>query len=71
MRHNFASIGVAAARAPNARGMVEYVTNVEILKPADIARGNRVLFFEFANRGNKTALAVFDDGIPGRPSSMP
>lgn len=24
----------------NARGMVEYVTNVELLKPADTARGN-------------------------------
>jgi hypothetical protein len=28
----------------NARGMVEYVTSVEILKPTDMARGNRVLF---------------------------
>jgi Alpha/beta hydrolase domain len=48
----------------NARGMVEYVTSVEILKPIDMARGNHVLFLELANRGNKTALAVFDDGIP-------
>ena len=24
----------------NARGMVEYVTNIELLKPADMARGN-------------------------------
>jgi hypothetical protein len=26
----------------NARGMVEYTTNIELLKPADIARGNRI-----------------------------
>ena len=48
----------------NARGMVEYVTSVEILKPADVVRSNRILFLEVANRGNKTALAVFNDGIP-------
>ena len=29
----------------NARGMVEYVTDVEIMKPTDLARGNGVLFF--------------------------
>ena len=34
------------SRAPQERGMVEYVTNIELLKPADMARGNRVLFFE-------------------------
>ncbi len=30
----------------NARGMVEYSTEVELLKPVEMARGNRVLFFE-------------------------
>jgi hypothetical protein len=48
----------------NARGIVEYVTNVEILRPADITRGNHVLFLELANRGNKTGLVIFNDGIP-------
>ena len=44
--------------------MVEYVTtSIEILKPKDMARGNHVLLFELANRGNKTALATFNDGI--------
>jgi hypothetical protein len=37
----------------NARGMVEYSTNIELLKPADLTRGNRVLLFEVNNRGNK------------------
>src|SRR5687768_12799706 len=29
----------------NARGLVEYSTDVDILKPVDLARGNGVLFF--------------------------
>ncbi|MBV8616170.1 MAG: hypothetical protein JOY66_20700 [Acetobacteraceae bacterium] len=50
----------------DARGMVEYATDVEILKPADQGRGNGVLLFEVNNRGNKLALAVFNAGVtPG------
>ena len=49
----------------NARGMVEYVTNIELLKPTDMARGNRVLFFEVNNRGNKLAPGSFNVGVAG------
>ncbi|HJS86844.1 MAG TPA: alpha/beta hydrolase domain-containing protein [Acetobacteraceae bacterium] len=50
----------------NARGMVEYATEVEILRPADQARGNGVLLFEVNNRGNKLALPIFNAGVtPG------
>jgi len=49
----------------NARGMVEYVTNIELLKPADMARGNRILFFEVNNRGNKLAPGSFNAGVMG------
>jgi hypothetical protein len=49
----------------NARGMVEYVTNIELLKPADTARGNRILFFEVNNRGNKLAPGSFNAGVAG------
>ena len=49
----------------NARGMVEYTTDIEILKPDDIARGNRMLFFEVNNRGNKLALSAFDEAVAG------
>jgi Alpha/beta hydrolase domain len=49
----------------NARGMVEYSTNIELLKPADQARGKRVLLFEVNNRGNKLALANFNEGVAG------
>src|ERR1700722_14966694 len=49
----------------NARGMVEYVTNIELLRPADIARGNRILFFEVNNRGNKLAPGSFNVAAAG------
>ncbi|HEY0419814.1 MAG TPA: hypothetical protein VGC80_09875, partial [Acetobacteraceae bacterium] len=50
----------------NARGMVEYETEVELLKPADPARGNGVLLFEVNNRGNKLAVNAFNDAVaPG------
>jgi hypothetical protein len=49
----------------NGRGMVEYVTNIELLKPADMAKGNRILFFEVNNRGNKLAPGSFNDGVAG------
>jgi Alpha/beta hydrolase domain len=49
----------------NERGMVEYVTNIELLKPADMAKGNRILFFEVNNRGNKLAPGSFNAGVAG------
>ena len=49
----------------NAQGLVEYSTAVEILKPHDMARGNRILMFEVNNRGNKLALGAFNDGVTG------
>jgi hypothetical protein len=42
------------ALAPrNSDGMVEYSMDVYILKPVDLDRGNRTLFLEVNNRGNK------------------
>jgi hypothetical protein len=49
----------------NDRGMVEYVTNIELLKPADVTKGNRILFFEVDNRGNKLAPQAFNAGVAG------
>jgi hypothetical protein len=41
-------------RAPrNARGMVEYLMGISILKPVDLSKGNRTLLYETVNRGNK------------------
>jgi len=39
----------------NVRGMVEYDTDIYILKPIDLANGNHRLWFEVNNRGNLPA----------------
>jgi hypothetical protein len=52
-------------RAPrNAQGLVEAMTDVEILRPTIAANGNRRLFYEALNRGNKLGLALFNDQAP-------
>jgi hypothetical protein len=54
------------ALAPrNPRGMVEYATDIELLKPEDVTRGNRILLFEVNNRGNKLAPGNFNEGVAG------
>ena len=58
--HN--TIIVDLERAPrNAQGLVEAVTDVEILRPTVAANGNRRLFYEALNRGGKLGLALFND----------
>lgn len=49
-------------RAPlNERGRIEYSTDIYILKPVDMGKGNGKIFFEVNNRGNKIALPLFND----------
>jgi hypothetical protein len=49
-------------RAPrNPQGLVEAITDVEILRPTIAANGNRRLFYEALNRGNKLGIALFND----------
>ncbi len=49
-------------KAPRgADGLVHYETDLMILKPADFARGNRRLFYDYGNRGHKRALQFFND----------
>jgi hypothetical protein len=64
----------AAANAPiqdiglaprNASGMVEYSTDIDILRPADPAKGNKVLLFNVLNRGNKGAEDLFNADVTG------
>ena len=52
-------------------GRVRLEADVQILKPVDMARGNRRLFVELANRGNKRCLQFFNDA-PGSnaPSTL-
>ena len=43
------------------KGLVRFAADFMILRPADAARGNRRLFVELVNRGNKRALQFFND----------
>jgi len=44
----------------NARGMVEYSTDVVILKPVDPAKGSGKIFYDVVNRGNKGSYTTFN-----------
>src|SRR5258708_29631763 len=48
----------------NARGMVEYVTDIDILRPVDRSKSNGILFFNIINRGNKGGLSLFNADVP-------
>ncbi len=51
--------------APRDRdGRVCFTTDVQLLRPVDPSRGNRRLFVEIVNRGNKRCLQFFNDA-PG------
>jgi hypothetical protein len=45
----------------NGSGLVEYATAFALLKPVDLARGNRRLVYDVINRGNKRILQFFND----------
>ena len=52
-------------KAPRgADGLVYFSTDLLILKPVDVSRGNRRLFFDWGNRGNIRCLQFFNDA-PG------
>jgi hypothetical protein len=56
------------ALAPrNARGMVEYTTDIDIIRPKDPTKSNNVLLFNILNRGNKGAVPLFNADIAGGP----
>src|SRR5262249_14905095 len=46
----------------NANGMVEYDTDIYILKPINMANSNHRLWFEVNNRGNMPAYALMTEG---------
>ena len=59
------------ALAPkNARGLVEYVSDIDILRPADPARSNNVLLFNVTNRGNKGAIGLFNADVKGNVAAQ-
>jgi hypothetical protein len=49
----------------NARGMVEYSTDIYILRPVDPAHGNHKVFFEVNNRGNILSFGRMNDAGTG------
>lgn len=49
----------------NARGMVEYQTDFYLIKPVVMSKGNRMLFYNVHNRGNKGGLGSFNIGVTG------
>ena len=55
----------------DARGRVRYETDFFLLKPLDLARGNRRLFYDVVNRGDKRALQFFNDAAASNdPASL-
>ena len=48
----------------NAKGMVEYTTDIAILRPADPKQSNNILLLNVINRGNKGAVSLFNADIP-------
>src|SRR5262245_54030580 len=62
---------VGLDRAPrNTRGMVEYEVDVFILRPADPAKGNGILFYEVLNRGNKQLGQRLHDLVGGNAAVL-
>jgi hypothetical protein len=49
----------------NARGMVEYSTDIYIITPTDKRKGNRTFLYEMPNRGNKLILGWVGKGVVG------
>ncbi len=52
------NIGKASIKAA---GRVEYQVDFYLLKPADLQKGNRRIFYDVVNRGNKLALNNLND----------
>ncbi|WP_149535537.1 alpha/beta hydrolase domain-containing protein [Siccirubricoccus phaeus] len=54
-----------------ADGLVRFAGDLQILKPVDLARGNRRLFFDWGNRGNKRCLQYFNDAVASNAPLAP
>jgi hypothetical protein len=59
-------------KAPvDAKGLVRFAGDFSILKPVDPERGNRRIFFDYGNRGNKRMLQFFNDApASNNPQSL-
>lgn len=55
----------------NARGRVEYSSDLDIIKPVSMVKGNGALLYDVNNRGNKIALGSFNDAPSGNNPIKP
>jgi alpha/beta hydrolase family protein len=56
-------------KAPrNTRGLVDYATDFDILRPKDALRGNGILVYDVPNRGSKRIFNLLDDVVAGDPA---
>src|SRR5262245_57137499 len=55
--------------APTTAGKVRYGSTFFILRPVDLSKGNRKLFYDFGNRGSKRILEWFNDGTASNDPS--
>jgi hypothetical protein len=57
-------------KAPvNAKGLVEYATDFDMLRPKDPTRGSGILVYDVPNRGSKRIFNLLDDVLPSLPGS--
>src|SRR6185312_7436202 len=55
----------------DAGGLVHFAADCMILKPVDLARGNRRVFYDYGNRGHKRAVQFFNDAVHSNdPSTL-
>ena len=56
-------------RAPrNTRGLVEYATDFDIVRPKDALQGSGILVYDVPNRGSKRIFTLLDDVVPSDPA---
>ncbi len=56
-------------KAPkNARGLVDYATDFDILRPKDALRGSFILVYDVPNRGSKRIFNLLDDFVASDPA---
>ena len=54
--------------AKNARGLVEYATDFDMLRPKDSRRGSGILVYDVPNRGSKRIFTLLDDVAANDPA---
>lgn len=69
--HPLNAVIINLEKAPrNARGLVEYEVDFDIMRPADLRRGNRKILYEVVNRGRKNLLPVLQEAPETSPTSF-